>query len=224
LAPRKISKPKAKFHKSTFEKISEDRRQKIFDAAVSEFALNGYNATNINTIAKKAGISIGAMYSYFASKEDLFLSIIDKGFQLIETALREIDVEKGDIFDIFEHLFRIARDYAINYPELNQIYVDLTTQGLAKLADRLSHKLEDITAQFYAGIIKKAKQNGAMNPVLDDRMIAFYFDNLVMMFQFSFSSNYYRERMKIFLGDEMFDNEERIIQGLMELVKRALSQ
>lgn len=212
-----------KYYKSTFEKTTEDRRQNIFDVAVSEFAKNGYNATNINVIAKKAGISIGAMYSYFDSKENLFLTIVDRGFDLLVTALKEVNVEEGDIFDIFERLLRVSQAYALNYPEFNQIYLDLTTQGLSFLSKKLSHKLESITSELYQSIINKAKKKGTIYIEADERIVSFCLDNLIVMFQFSFTSDYYKERMRIFLGDEAMKSEEKVIKGIMEFVKNALS-
>lgn len=219
----KAGKHRNKFYKSTFEKISEDRRQKILDVAISEFAANGYNATNINVIASKAGISIGSMYSYFESKEALFLTIVDKGFHLLETALNKINVEEENIFDAFEKLLRISRDYAINYPEMNQIYLDLTTQGLSSLSSKLSRQMESVTAKLYRDIIIRSKEKGIVSTDLDEQLISFYLDNIIVMFQFSFTSDYYRERMKIFIGTEAVRDEERIIQGLIAFVKKALS-
>lgn len=159
-----------KFHKSTFEKITEDRRQKVLDVAVSEFASNGYNATNINVIAKKAGISIGSMYSYFASKEDLFLTIVERGFHLLENALQEIHTEEGDCFQIFERLLRVTRDYALTYPEMNQIYLDATTQGLSSLSGRLSRKMESITAQIYREVLGRFKAQGLIRSDADENL------------------------------------------------------
>lgn len=60
-----------------FETTSPARRQRIFEAAIHEFATKGFNAANINIIARAAGVSIGSMYSYFASKEDLFLQVME---------------------------------------------------------------------------------------------------------------------------------------------------
>lgn len=137
------------FHKSTFDKIPEERREKILNEAIKEFAANGYNAANINYIAKKAGVSIGSLYSYFAAKEDLFLEVIDKGYNILEGVLRSIDINQGDIFDQLEKLLRAAQAYAIKYPEINQMYLDLTTQGLSGFSDKLSYKMESITAEFY---------------------------------------------------------------------------
>ncbi len=38
------------------------------------------------------------MYSYLSSKEDLFLAIVDRGFELLETALKEVKAEEGGRF------------------------------------------------------------------------------------------------------------------------------
>lgn len=210
------------FYKSTFEKISEDKRGKIFAVAISQFAQNGYNATNINTIAKEAGISIGSMYSYFASKEDLFLTIVDEGYHILEKALEEVHMEEGDIFEAIERLFRVTRDYANMYPEMNQIYLDLSTQGLSYLSNRLSKQMESITAKLYAKVLKKAKEEGTISPDADEQLISFCLDNLLVMFQFSFTSDYYKERMKVFLGDDGAQDEERIIKGITQFIKKAL--
>ena len=217
------NKHRNRYYKSTFENITEDRRAKIMDVAISEFAARGYNATNINVIAKKAGISIGSMYSYFESKEALFLTIVDEGFHLLETAINEVSAESEDIFDIFEKLLIYSRNYAINYPEMNQIYLDLTTQGLSSLSAKLSKQMESITAKFYYESLKAAKQKGIVRYDLDERLASFYLDNLIIMFQFSFTSDYYKERMKIFLGTDVIEDEDKIIKGLMDFVKKAVS-
>ncbi|HPG87271.1 MAG TPA: helix-turn-helix domain-containing protein, partial [Spirochaetales bacterium] len=60
-----------KFHRKTFDRIDPERRAMILRVAMAEFASKGYSATGINELSRKAGISIGSLYSYFASKEDL---------------------------------------------------------------------------------------------------------------------------------------------------------
>ncbi|WBW94870.1 TetR/AcrR family transcriptional regulator [Oceanirhabdus sp. W0125-5] len=219
---RNEKKSKEKFYKSTFEKISKHRRDKILNVAISEFASKGYNATNINIIAKQAGISIGSMYSYFDSKESLFLTVVDECFYILEKALEEIDINEGDFFHTFEKLLRIAKDYAIEYPEINQIYLNITTQSLSSFADKLSFKLESITANLYCKAIKKARVDGIISTDIDEKVLSFCLDNLIIMFQFSFTSDYYKERMKVFLGRETLDDTEKVIEGILNFVKNAL--
>jgi AcrR family transcriptional regulator len=61
-------------------------RQLIIDAAIAAFAENGYPATSLADITKNADLTKGAVYYYFASKEDLALSIIElTGSRVAET-------------------------------------------------------------------------------------------------------------------------------------------
>ena len=53
------------YHKSTFDNIPEEKRSKILSVAVNEFATQGFENANINTIAKKAEVSVGSLYKYF---------------------------------------------------------------------------------------------------------------------------------------------------------------
>jgi AcrR family transcriptional regulator len=214
---------KQKHYKEAFQKISPEKREKIHTVAAGEFAKHGLRAANINIIAKKAGVSIGSMYNYFNSKEDLFLTVMDYGYQVLEQVISEIDLEKGDIFDKIERLLRAAQKYTREYPELNQIYLDITSQGLSHLSTLLSRKMETISAQFYRSMLTESKKSGTIDPDLDEYIASFCLDNLILLLQYSYTTDYFRERMKIFAGEDAADNDEKIIQGMMHFIRNALS-
>lgn len=220
---KELGNKRHKFNKDRFDKIPEERRTKILDSAIIEFACNGFKGTNINNVAKKAGISIGSLYSYFNSKEDLFLTVVEKLLSVLEGVLEEIDVVNDDIFEIINQLFIKAHDYAVTYPEMNQIYLDMSTHSLTKLSNQVSGRLETITVNLYKKVIEKAKAEGKINDEIDERMLAFCLDNLIMMFQFSFTSNYYKERMLIFLGEEMVEDHKEMIRHLMTFIISAIA-
>ncbi|SRR5581483_720709 len=52
------------------------RRQQILDAAAACFARHGFAATSIPDIAAASQLSVGSLYRYFTSKEDLFLAVV----------------------------------------------------------------------------------------------------------------------------------------------------
>jgi AcrR family transcriptional regulator len=54
---------------------SDERRQQVIEAAVKEFAANGFHATSTGAIAKRAGISQPYIYALFPSKTELFLEV-----------------------------------------------------------------------------------------------------------------------------------------------------
>ena len=211
-----------KRHKDTFDRISEKKQLKIIDTAVSEFAARGFAAANINKIAEKAGISIGSMYKYFASKEDLYLAVVDHGYRLLEETINSTATTEGDIFDKFENILRAAQRYSKIYRKLTQIYLDTTSQGLSHLSKKLSRKIETISARFYRHLLSEAKKEGIIDNTLDEYVTAFCIDNLILLLQFSYTTGYFRERMKIFAGTDAIENDEKIIQGMMRFIRGAL--
>lgn len=201
---------KEKFHKDTFDNTTSIRRKKVLDEAIAEFACKGYHATSINEIARNANISIGAMYSYFASKEDLFLSIVNDAYDLMNEILQKIGNESKDVFDCIRKMIAASRFFALEYPQLNQIYLDITTQALSSLSVRLSSKLEIITPHLLGEQLRNAKEAGLIESGLDEKIMAYCIDNIFMMYQFSFSSDYYKQRLSIYLEIEEPGDMEQI--------------
>ncbi len=67
----------------------DSRRDQILDAAMDRFAAQGIPATTMADIIDAAGLSAGAIYGYFASKQELAIAV----------ARRVIDVRVGELLD-----------------------------------------------------------------------------------------------------------------------------
>lgn len=57
-------------------------RRAILDAALQLFVVDGYATVSMRSIAARVGYSAGAIYSYFASKDEIFFALADEGFRL----------------------------------------------------------------------------------------------------------------------------------------------
>ncbi|MEM9492668.1 MAG: TetR/AcrR family transcriptional regulator [Myxococcota bacterium] len=66
------------------------RRRRIQQAAREIFARNGYAKTSIEQVAQRASLSVGAIYLYFRSKEDLYLSLLEEPLEALTSQLEEI--------------------------------------------------------------------------------------------------------------------------------------
>lgn len=55
----------------------DDRRRRILDAALAEFAARGFASASTNAIAQQAGVAKGLVFHHFRSKEELFLAVND---------------------------------------------------------------------------------------------------------------------------------------------------
>jgi AcrR family transcriptional regulator len=66
------------------------RRQQIMDAAAVCFARNGFHATSMQDVIAQAGLSVGAVYRYFKSKDDLRAAIAEQNIGTINEELAEV--------------------------------------------------------------------------------------------------------------------------------------
>lgn len=57
---------------ATWERLPEQRRRSVLDAAEAEFAERGFSGGSLNTIVREAGISKGSLFQYFEDKADLY--------------------------------------------------------------------------------------------------------------------------------------------------------
>ncbi|HET8842308.1 MAG TPA: TetR/AcrR family transcriptional regulator [Ktedonobacteraceae bacterium] len=57
----------------------------ILEGAERQFLERGYTATTLETIATTANVGVGTIYSYFGGKDDLFLAVIERSLDMLET-------------------------------------------------------------------------------------------------------------------------------------------
>jgi TetR/AcrR family transcriptional regulator, cholesterol catabolism regulator len=80
------------------EKLIQKRRQEMIKAAVSLFKEKGFHRTTTREIAKTSGFSIGTLYEYIRTKEDILYLVCDAIYDQVKERLeKEIDVEKGGL-------------------------------------------------------------------------------------------------------------------------------
>ena len=75
--------------------LVESKRRTIVDAAVGLFVRKGYHETTTREIAREAGFSIGSLYEYVQSKEDVLYLVCDAIHAEMESRLREA-LQEGD--------------------------------------------------------------------------------------------------------------------------------
>jgi len=72
-------------------KVSQEhmdaRRQQIVDAARARFASHGFARTSMADIVSESGLSNGAIYRYFTSKDDIVVAVCEQGSQALPKTL-----------------------------------------------------------------------------------------------------------------------------------------
>lgn len=92
--------------KPTFNNLSDEKRQRILNAAKGEFSDNSYSEVSINRIIKQADISRGSFYTYFDTKDDLAALLIYDDILEIEAMIkRSLKTSNGNLFDFAISLY-----------------------------------------------------------------------------------------------------------------------
>ncbi|MGH7860405.1 MAG: TetR/AcrR family transcriptional regulator, partial [Candidatus Binatia bacterium] len=107
-------------------------RQHILEAAEKVFAERGFDTAKVQEISAQAGLSMGTIYSIFASKEELFLALLEeRGNQLrglaTEAATRNVAARQA-LHDLIEAYI----GYFVDHPTFLQMHLNLGSSWILK--------------------------------------------------------------------------------------------
>lgn len=209
------------YYKEAFGKISQEKREMILNVATHEFAERGFDSANINIIAQKAGISVGSIYKYFSSKEDLFLTVVHTGVETLKGILDGIVSDEQDLLGRIRQIICAAQSFSRSNAELTKLYNEMATESHSDLVWKIVSDMEGVTAQLYADMIAEAGKKGLLREGIDPRLFAFFLDNLFILLQFSYSCEYYKERMKLYVDENVFGQDALVEEQLLLFIKGA---
>ncbi|MFI6000194.1 TetR/AcrR family transcriptional regulator [Streptomyces sp. NPDC051366] len=102
-------------------------RQKLYEAAVTLIAEQGFSATTVDEIAERAGVAKGTVYYNFASKNELFEELLRHGVGLLTASLRtaaeETEQRGGSRVEALDAMIRAGLVFIDRYPAFTQLYV-----------------------------------------------------------------------------------------------------
>jgi AcrR family transcriptional regulator len=105
----------------------EATRQKLYEAAVTLIAEQGFSATTVDEIAERAGVAKGTVYYNFASKSVLFEELLRHGVGLLTASLKKAadDTARagGGKVDALDAMVRAGLVFIDRYPAFTQLYV-----------------------------------------------------------------------------------------------------
>lgn len=203
------------------KKLNDDKINEILETGIAEFAAHGLDRANTNTIARKSGVSVGVLYKYYVDKEGFFLACLRHSLEMLRSVIGDAMCGEGTLLMRAEKLIRAVQRCSREHPDYNIMYNEITAGASKTHARILAEEIESISSEVYTRFIAGAKADGGIRDDIDPRMFAFFFDNLLLVLQFSYSCDYYRERFKIYCGEDILDDDEKVVAELLKFIESA---
>jgi AcrR family transcriptional regulator len=168
------------------ESYLESRRRQIMDAAIRCFARDGFHAATMQDIVAETGLSAGAIYRYFRSKEDLVAAIAAEHHAPEATALAAA-ATREDIGAALRHIARASLGRLADADEQRWRRVTVQVWAEALRDDRVMRIVRDGLDEpvaMLADLIQRGQLDGSVSPDIDPlsmaRVCASIFQGLVL--------------------------------------------
>ena len=144
-------------------RIQQKNRQIILDAALDIFSTYGFRGTTVDQIAAKAGMSKPNLIYYFASKEDLYVCLLEDTLAQWLAPLADLDPDGDPIDEIGRYITaKIAMSRA--RPKASRLFANEALHGAPAIGDFLQGPLKSLV-EDKAAIIRQWIEAGALAPV-----------------------------------------------------------
>ncbi len=172
--------------------LDNSKKYKILKASLEEFSEYGYEKANTDRISQKAGVSKGLIFHHFGSKDNLFMTTMNKCIDDILFEFNDLDMPDEDFISMIINLMKTKYDFFIKNPmhyklimngffnspkklksELEQRYSELKQIGLNIMVDMIKglHLKKDVSIENVLSIIS------AITNVIESKYMQYFTDD-----------------------------------------------
>lgn len=194
-----------------FDKVPDDKKNRILSACIEEFANNGYENASTNTIVKKSGISKGLLFHYFGCKKNVFLCTLD--YSIDNILNKYYSLSQGKPSDLFERMMWVSLlkmkmwyEEPLMFKLIFNAFINVPDELKEDIEDRYAKLNNEHMPRFFEGIdVSKLGQGVDINKAIEVAML--FLEGL---------SKKYMNQYKNHSADEMLDNMGKLINDINE--------
>ena len=162
------------------KELIEIRRKEIVNAAVDLFVRKGFHRTTIREIAQKFGMSIGTLYEYIRTKEDILILVCDYINTTVSMRVKpsvEITEDSSqslkDAIEIYYRIIDEIQDYII--------FLYQETKSLSHENRKYIFKSEEDMTEIFVKILRHGVEQGSFK--IEDKNIPLTAHNIMVLGQ-----------------------------------------
>jgi AcrR family transcriptional regulator len=190
------------------EEYKEKKRQEILQSALACFAKKGFEASTVDDIVAQSGMSKGAIYNYFKSKDEIYLGLMEGQTNESGTKFTKAIAECKTALEKLDYLFEAYLDNDPNDEENSAqalVHFEFRLYSARKpdLKQSLTDRYKTFFVELIAQIIQEGQSSGEFDGTIDPDMYADIFWSMIngVTLQASILDNYqYKETLKEIQG------------------------
>lgn len=154
--------------KATFYNLSEEKKDRIFDAALREFSVRPFSQASLNRIIRNAGIPKGSFYQYFDNKEDLYLYLMEIASKEKIGILSRVKEMNPDA-DVFEVILHTTKEFL----ERGKVKPGYTEAAMLMELDNSEFimRIRNSSTERFVKMLERDKERGLIRPEVDSELV-----------------------------------------------------
>lgn len=190
------------------------RKDEFLLAALELFYTKGYENTTIRDIIGELGVSSGAFYHYFQSKEDVVIALAQSYAAEAAKIIAEIS-ERSDLSAVgkMNAIFESINEYKIRERfSHSKFKASLESDANLRLRHKIVHFMKQDVLELYQALIDKGYEEGSLGDPVDSRAMAeFFLDTILAL-------NYTVHELEKRVEQDERDEMEVINQQIFEIL------
>jgi AcrR family transcriptional regulator len=153
----------------TFRRLDPGRQQAVLQAILDESAEHGPADLNIKRVAERAGVSIGSLYQYFGSRENLLASTVELGVRMMTDLFAQ---SRPYLLEMpLREALTAYLSYGLEWCQSQAGFVHFfgraAYQGDPQLAERVVRPVATAMREVMQELLTAAAQRGELRPDVD---------------------------------------------------------
>ena len=196
--------------------VMEEKKGRIETAAKALFIKQGYHATSMRDIAARADVSLGNLYNYYSTKEELLKSITEKYQKVIDERLRAMFIEFKEPFlpeNLLKFGQRVKEIVSQHADYWLLMYIDVLefeNRHFRKMFENLTSNLRKQFAVYFNELKRKGVVRANIDPAVGFTAVYMQFFNYFLV-------------EKLFGGNRHFGlTDDQVIAKLTDIFCRGI--
>ncbi|MEO0894780.1 MAG: TetR/AcrR family transcriptional regulator [Bacteroidota bacterium] len=212
----------------TFLNLAPEKRKRIIEISLEEFAHHDFESASVSRIVKKIGVAKGSFYRYFRNKLDLYTYLVDTTTKLRLDTVEELFQQTEGFFDLLTQDFYMRIKFDIEYPLHGKFLYNIMQERHSKDLGNMMLKTKRKMVEVISGMVKKFQAKGEVRQDIDTEIMAF------QIIQTQFGINDYlslylkklsaQEKRIMTLHDIPQEEIIRIIKSFVNILRQGMAE